>query len=211
MLTETSKQAGNHSSQSNVSVAEGKKKEESYGPAVSSQDVFSDSENLAGRHQKTLPMFANEHGKMTQLQKKENQKHKTTRKGGRKKLRESQKRSIKLQVHVTQQEYEKLKEQYQISGILYLSDFLRILILNERKSRSIMNKRELIRQLDQTGAQISRIGNNINQIAKYANIQLISGKIDQRTLNRFNQFMENYLEEQRSLVRAYRALAKNKE
>jgi hypothetical protein len=50
--------------------AEGKKKAPIGMPALSLQDVFSDSENMAGMHQKTLPMFANEHGKMTQLQKK---------------------------------------------------------------------------------------------------------------------------------------------
>ena len=140
--------------------AEGKMMAHIGGPELSSQDVFSDSENLAGMHQKTLPMFANEHGKMTQLQKKESQKPRSKRNGGRKRLRESQRRSIKLQVHVTKQEQENLIAQYQVSGIHYLSDFLRILILDERKSRSFMNKKELIRQLDQTGTQISRIGNN---------------------------------------------------
>lgn len=150
----TTPQTANHMT------AEGKMMAHIGGPELSSQDVFSDSENLAGMHQKTLPMFANEHGKMTQLQKKESQKPRSKRNGGRKRLRESQRRSIKLQVHVTKQEQENLIAQYQVSGIHYLSDFLRILILDERKSRSFMNKKELIRQLDQTGTQISRIGNN---------------------------------------------------
>jgi hypothetical protein len=60
----------------------------------------------------------------------------------------------------------------------YLSDYLWLLILNERTEGSIANKQELIKQLDKIGSQISRIGNNINQIAKYANNQLKSGKID---------------------------------
>ena len=67
------------------------------------------------------------------------------------------------------------------------------MILEKTKSGNITNKQELIKQLDKIGIQINRIGNNINQIAKYANIQLKSGKIDQRTLERFNNLMEDFL------------------
>jgi hypothetical protein len=84
------------------------------------------------------------------------------------------------------------------------------LILDRGKARSITNKKELIKQLDVIGTQISKIGYNINQIAKYANIQIKSGKIDQRTMGRFNNLMEDYLKEERHLINAYRALARNK-
>jgi len=104
-----------------------------------------------------------------------------------------------------------MENHFHDSGKRYLSDFLRILILDEQKSRSIVNKKDLIKQLDKIGVQIGKIGNNINQIAKYANIQHKSGKIDQGTLNRFNDQMEQYLKEQQNLVKAYRALARNKE
>jgi len=107
-------------------------------------------------------------------------------------------------------EYEKLNDQFRATGIRYLSDYLRLLILGRGKATSITNKQELIKQLDKIGIQISRIGNNINQIAKYANIQLKSGKIDQRTLERFNNLMEDYLKEERKLINAYRALSRNK-
>lgn len=68
----------------------------------------------------------------------------------------------------------------------------------------------MIKQLDAIGAQISKIGSNINQIAKYANIQIKSNKVDQRTLERFNKQMEAYLQEENNLINAYRALARNK-
>ena len=43
--------------------AQGKMKAPTGMPELSLQDVFSDSEKMVGLHQKTLPMFANEHGK----------------------------------------------------------------------------------------------------------------------------------------------------
>ena len=70
---------------------------------------------------------------------------------------------------------------------------------------------DLIKQLDRLGVQIGRIGNNINQVAKYANIQNKSGKVDQNTMIRFEKLMQGYLKEQRNLINAYRALVRNKE
>ena len=211
MRVETSKQPENHSSQLNTKVAEGKRKGESYGPALSLQDVFSDSGNLEGMQQKTSRPFEIEQGKEAQLQKKGYTKTQRFPKGGRKKLPSNQRRTIKLQVHVTNYEFDRLKSLFQDSGERYLSDYLRILIFDERKSMSMINKKDLIKQVDRIGVEIGRVGNNINQIAKYANIQMKAGKIDQRTLNNFNDQMADYLKSQQNLAKAYRALVRNKE
>jgi hypothetical protein len=206
MRAETSKQTENTSSQSGKSIAEGKRKGESYGEALALQDVFSDSGSATGSSQKTSLPSDTERRKGAQLEKKVNRKQR----GGRRKLEQNQKRLIKLQAHVTSMEYEKLNDQFQATGMRYFSEYLRLLILDRGKARSITNKQELIKQLDKIGIQINRLGNNINQIAKYANIQIKSGKIDQRTMGRFNNLMEDYLQEERNLINAYRALARNK-
>ena len=206
MSVETSKQTENIPSPSSRKIAEGKRKGESYIEALSLQDVFSDSIKASGSSQKTSLPSDTERRKETQLEKKVSRKQR----GGRRRLEQNQKRAIKLQAHVTVIEYEKLNDQFRATGIRYFSDYLRLMILDRGKARSITNKQELIKQLDKIGIQISRIGNNINQIAKYANIQLKSGKIDQRTMDRFNSLMEEYLNEERNLIRAYRALARNK-
>jgi hypothetical protein len=112
---------------------------------------------------------------------------------------------------VTQDEYDQLKVFWQASGQKFISDYLRRMVLDQGKAKNLINKSALIKQLDKTGTILSKIGSNINQLARYANIQMKTGKIDQRTLSRFNQYMEHYLEEQRNLVRAYRALTRNKE
>ena len=58
------------SSQLNSKIAKGKRKEESVELALSLQDVFSDSANLAGRQQKTSCRPKPNGGNPTQLQKK---------------------------------------------------------------------------------------------------------------------------------------------
>jgi hypothetical protein len=58
----------------NPLTAEGKMKPPIGMPALSLQDVFSDSAKMAGLHQKTLPMFANEHGKRGATSKRKMQK-----------------------------------------------------------------------------------------------------------------------------------------
>ena len=166
MRAETSKQPENTPSQLIRKIAEGKRKGESSREALSLQDVFSDSGNASGSSQKTSLPSDTERRKRTQLKGKS--KRKPT--GGRRRLEQNQKRAIKLQMHVTAMEYEKLNDQFRASRIRYLSDYLRLLILDEKRSGSITNKQELIKQLDGIGSQISKIGNNINQIAKYANI-----------------------------------------
>jgi hypothetical protein len=206
MRVEKSKQPENIPSPSSRKIAEGKRKGESYREAVSLQDVFSDSGSATGSSQKTSCPSEPGQGKETQLEKKVGRKQR----GGRRRLEQNQKRRIKLQAHVTSMEYEKLNDQFRASGIRYLSDYLRLLILDSRRSVNITNKQELIKKLDVIGTQIGKIGNNINQIAKYANIQLKSGKIDQRTLERFNKHMEDYLKEERNLINANTALARNK-
>jgi len=206
MRVETLKQPENTPSQLSKRIAEGKRKGECYREALSLQDVFSDSGSATGSSQKTSCPSDTERRKGTQLEKKVNRKQR----GGRKKLEQNQKRAIKLQLHVTAKEYEKLNDQFRSTGIRYFSDYLRLLILDNRRSDNITNKQELIKKLDAIGTQIGKIGNNINQIAKYANIQIKTNKVDQRTLERFNKHMETYLQERRNLINAYRALARNK-
>ena len=54
MGVETSSKKTEPSDQSNMEIAIGKRKGEGYDPAMSLQDVFSDSANLTGGQKKTL-------------------------------------------------------------------------------------------------------------------------------------------------------------
>ncbi len=196
----------------NPSIAIGKGKLVGEGPALSLQDVFSDSANLVGMQQKTLLLSEIDQKKMVATPKKKEEKaSKIHGTGGRKRMAEANRKTIKLQLHVTELEYQEIHGLYRLSGMRYLSDYLRRRILDSKRSKVIVNKHELVKQLDKLGTEISRIGNNINQIAKYANIQLKTGKMDENTMIMFNAHMEHYLKDQKDLINAYRALVRNKE
>ena len=68
---------------------------------------------------------------------------------------------------------------------------------------------ELIKHLDNLGLAINRIGNNINQLAKYANIQIKSGKVNTSVIIDFIKVMDKYVQKRRELAKAYRALVRN--
>ncbi len=212
MVAGTSNKGRTLSKNSNRSIAIGKGKVVGEGPALSLQDVFSDSANLAGRQQKTSCPSETRQGNWVATPKKETGRpSKTHGSGGRKKLPQSQLKTRKLQVHVTELEHQQIHGLYKLSGMRYLSDYLRMRILDTNRSKIIVNKHKLVKQIDKLGTEINRIGNNINQIAKYANIQLKTGKMDENTMIMFNAHMEHYLKDQKDLINAYRALVRNKE
>ena len=210
MEVETSNQKTEPLDQSNLVIAIGKRKGESYGPALSLQDVFSDSANLAGRQQKTSCLSEIGQGKLVATPKKEMKNQpKNARTGGRKKLPTIELKTKKLQMHVTEIEYKKIQNLYHASGNKTVSDFMRVLVLDETKSNSIINNVELIKHLDNLGLAINKKGNYINQFAKYANIQIKSGKVNTSVIIDFMEVMDRYMQERRELSKAYRALVRN--
>ena len=211
MNTQTSKTPTTTSHTANQSTATGKNKAPSGLSAPSLQDVFPESANAIGSHQETLATSDTGQEKGAQLKKVKGHKEQKINRGGRRKLHQKDRRLVKLQLHVTHEEYEKLQAQFQTSGQRHISEYLRRLVLDHGKTKILINKSALIRQLDKIGTDISRIGNNINQLAKYANIQHKTGKTDQRTMARFNRNMEKYLLEQQELAKAYRALVRGED
>ena len=115
--------------QSNRIIARGKRKGESFGQALSLQDVFSDSANLAGMQQKTSRLSENGQGKLvaTPIKKMKNQ-PKNARAGGREKLPAIELKTKKIQMHVTALEYTKIQILYHASGQKTVSDFMRALV-----------------------------------------------------------------------------------
>ena len=68
---------------------------------------------------------------------------------------------------------------------------------------------ELIKHLDNLGLAINRIGNNINQLAKYAKIQIKSDKVNTSVIIDFIKVMDKYIQKRRDLAKTYRALVRN--
>lgn len=68
----------------------------------------------------------------------------------------------------------------------------------------VVNAKELIALLDQVGTEMGRCGNNINQLAKYANILKKRGMLSPVVIERFNVLFEQYLQNQQALEASLR-------
>jgi len=115
---------------------------------------------------------------------------------GRPQLKEG-KRTKFINVRFTEDEY---KEVAELEKELALSktDLIRMRILSDAK-KTVINAKELIKHLDTIGAEMGRIGNNINQLAKHANTLKLRGALNPTVVERFNQLFEDYIQIQQLL------------
>ncbi len=115
---------------------------------------------------------------------------------------ESGKRTRKIDVRFTEDEYEAILEMERTLDIRK-TDLVRTRLLQDVRL-TIVNAKELITLLNSIGAEIGRCGNNINQLAKYANVLTLKGVLSPVVSERFNLLFEQYIGNQQALEIALR-------
>jgi len=85
------------------------------------------------------------------------------------------------------------------------SDIIRIRVL-QNASGMLINTKELMKVLDATGAELGRAGNNINQLARHANVLVKQGMLNQDIVCEFNILLGNYITVQQELEKNLRHL-----
>ncbi|OIQ71074.1 hypothetical protein GALL_473110 [mine drainage metagenome] len=128
---------------------------------------------------------------------------KTLRSKGRP-VKEQNKRIRKIDARFTEDEYKVILELEKTLGVRK-SDLVRNRLLQDARL-TIVNARELIGFLDGIGAEMGRCGNNINQLAKYANILKKKGVLSLMVCERFNLLFEQYIQNQRTLETVLRKI-----
>jgi hypothetical protein len=68
----------------------------------------------------------------------------------------------------------------------------------------LLNGRELLSQLDQIGAELGRAGNNINQLARHANVLSKQRELTPEVAANFNKLFDRYIGEQREIEKVLR-------
>lgn len=116
-------------------------------------------------------------------------------KGRPKKLAE--KRTKKIDARFTEEEYA-IVCGLELTLGLNKTDLVRKRLLQDAPLL-IVNAKELIALLNEIGTEMGRCGNNINQLAKYANILKKSGASSPMVVERFNTLFEQYLKTQQTL------------
>jgi hypothetical protein len=127
-------------------------------------------------------------------------KHKLT---GRPKL-ETGKRSRKIDARFSEDEYLVILELEKQLGISK-TELVRTRLL-QNAPLTIINARELIRLLDGIGTELGRSGNNINQLAHYANILQLKSALSPAVIERFNTLFSQYIDNQTILEAALRKI-----
>jgi len=129
-------------------------------------------------------------------------------KNGGRPVMTSGKKTKKIDARFTEEEYRLIEELEKTLGIRK-TDLVRDRLLNDARL-SIINAKELIALLGSIGTELGRCGNNINQLAKYANILLKNDSLSPVVMERFNMLFANYIIHQKelevSLRRVIRAL-----
>lgn len=121
---------------------------------------------------------------------------KTQRLNGRP-LKEKDKRIKKIDARFTQDEYDTILDLEKTLG-MRKTDLVRIRLLQDARL-TIVNAKELIGFIDSIGTELGRCGNNINQLAKYANILKKKDILSPLVSERFNILFEQYIENQKQL------------
>lgn len=112
-------------------------------------------------------------------------------------LKEKDKRIKKIDARFTQDEYDIILDLEKTLGIRK-SDLVRTRLLQDAQL-TVINAKELIGFIDSIGTEMGRCGNNINQLAKYANILKKKGVLSPLVSERFNILFEQYIGNQKEL------------
>jgi hypothetical protein len=112
-------------------------------------------------------------------------------------LKTEGKRTKKIDARFTEDEFKVVLELEKTLGISR-TDLVRTRLLQDARL-TVINAKELIALLDSIGTELGRCGNNINQLAKYANVLNKYGKLSPMVMERFNLLFEDYTENQKKL------------
>lgn len=117
------------------------------------------------------------------------QPRKPFKKPGRPELKQGKKERF-IRARLTEDEYNTLITLEKELGMNH-TDLIRHRLLGSQH-KQLVNAREVLNRLDIMGAELGRAGNNINQLARHANILNKSGRLDQIVVKEFNLLFKEY-------------------
>ena len=128
---------------------------------------------------------------------------KTTKKVGRPQMT-SGKRTKIIKARLTEDEFKALLIIENAVGITRM-ELIRQRVLYHTGS-ILVNAQELLKLLDSIGAELGRSGNNINQLARHANVLNKQGMLNANVASQFNELFTDYIQIQQELEKAIRQI-----
>lgn len=118
------------------------------------------------------------------------------RKVGRPKMIEG-KRTKLIRARLTEDEFKQIQALETSLGITRM-ELIRTRVL-QHSNKVLVNATDLLNQLNILGAELGRSGNNINQLAKHANVLNKQGAMNDSILAEFNILFRYYITTQQNI------------
>lgn len=122
---------------------------------------------------------------------------------GRPKLEDGKRNKI-VNVRFTEAEFKSVTDLEKELNITK-TELIRMRVL-ENAEKVVLNSRELLGYLDHIGAEMGRVGNNINQLARHANLLKLQNALHPGIILKFEALFEEYLHIQQQLEIALRKI-----
>ncbi|MGO3267402.1 MAG: plasmid mobilization protein [Sphingobacteriaceae bacterium] len=116
----------------------------------------------------------------------------------------SGKRNRLIKAKLTEEEFSELIRIQKASGMNRM-ELIRKRVLGSGTAVTV-NMKEVLGELDTIGAELGRAGNNINQLARHANILNRQQRLDPGVVAEFNALFTEYIRTQRELEKTLRQL-----
>ena len=110
----------------------------------------------------------------------------------------------RFELRLSEQELKQFLELENSLGISR-SDIVRIRVL-KNAANMLLNAKELMKKMDAIGTELGRSGNNINQLARHANILHKQSLLSQSVVIEFNSLLGSYIVTQQELEKIIRQI-----
>lgn len=130
----------------------------------------------------------------------------TRNKGGRPPVGD-ERRSFKIDVRFTEAEYRQVEQMEKELGI-GKAELVRRKLLHDGKGLAV-NSVELLNRLDAVSLELSRSGNNINQLARYANRLQKRGLLSAQVIDEYARLLRRHENDQMELAMLFRKLIRS--
>lgn len=129
--------------------------------------------------------------------------------GGRPIITDGSKLSNRIDWRLNDLDYQQLVNDFESTGLKTMAGYLRLRLI-KTKDLYVNNPLEILKTLDAIGERIGKVGNNINQLAKYANTLQLKGKLEPGVMDSLNQLLREYGKERKEIARSIRVLLRRK-
>jgi len=87
------------------------------------------------------------------------------------------------------------------------TDIIRHRVL-KNSNKVLVDARELMKHLESIGAELGRCGNNINQLAKHANVLNKQGLLNSNVILDFQKLFSSYIQTQKEMEKVIRQIVR---